>query len=145
MNRQATLGYRSLRNSQPSAPPTESPIFIQSFCNTLFQGGVAAPLIKRSRSLAAQTGWLVISNRIRIATRAYREATRLFTNHPGRCAATPPLKRRGMNSVQHALHFPLIRVICGQPDRPGSGVPVCVFAQSVAAHDLKQTGVIGKA
>ena len=24
--------------------------------------------------------------------RAYKEATRLFTNHPGRCAATPPLK-----------------------------------------------------
>src|SRR5215475_8355716 len=30
-----------------------------------FQGGVAAPLIRRSRSLAAQTGWFVISNRIR--------------------------------------------------------------------------------
>jgi hypothetical protein len=28
-----------------------------------FQGGVAAPLIKRTRSLAAQTGWLVISNK----------------------------------------------------------------------------------
>src|SRR5215475_7641919 len=42
----------------------------------------------------------VISNKIRIATRAYREAPRLFTNHPGRCAATPPLKRRGMNSLQ---------------------------------------------
>src|SRR5215475_12238797 len=24
--------------------------------------------------------------------RAYKEATPLFTNHPGRCAATPPLK-----------------------------------------------------
>jgi hypothetical protein len=46
-----------------------------------FQGGVAAPLIKRSRSLAAQTGWFVISNKIRIATRAYKEATRPFTNH----------------------------------------------------------------
>src|SRR5215468_8398893 len=57
-----------------------------------FQGGVAAPLIRRSRSLAAQTGWFVISNKIRIAARAYKEATRLFTNHPGRCAATPPLK-----------------------------------------------------
>src|SRR5215468_9339651 len=67
-----------------------------------FQGGVAAPLIKRSRSLPAQTGWLVISNKIRIAKRAYREATRPFTNHPV-CAAeerdlfvngaaTPPLK-----------------------------------------------------
>ena len=27
-----------------------------------FKGGVAAPLIKRARSLAAQTGWLVKSN-----------------------------------------------------------------------------------
>src|SRR5215813_15517004 len=34
-----------------------------------FQGGVAAPLIKRSRSSAAQTGWLVNSNKIRCATR----------------------------------------------------------------------------
>src|SRR5215468_3587735 len=51
-----------------------------------FQGGVAAPLIKRSRSLPAQTGWLVISNKIRIATRAYKVATRPFTNHPV-CAA----------------------------------------------------------
>ena len=34
-----------------------------------FQGGVAAPLIKRSRSLAAQTGWLVNSskNKVRYA------------------------------------------------------------------------------
>jgi len=51
-----------------------------------FEGGVAAPLIKRSRSLAAQTGWLVISNKNN------KEATRLFTNHPDRCAAAPPLK-----------------------------------------------------
>src|SRR5215813_9432509 len=36
-----------------------------------FQGGVAAPLIKRSRSLAAQTGWLVNSNKIRCATRIF--------------------------------------------------------------------------
>ena len=43
-----------------------------------FQGGVAAPLIRRSRSLAAQTGWFVISNKIRIATRAYKEATLPF-------------------------------------------------------------------
>jgi hypothetical protein len=54
-----------------------------------FQGGAAAPLIKRSRSLAAQTGWLLISNKIAIATRAYKEALRLFTNHPA--AARPPL------------------------------------------------------
>src|SRR5215475_2113636 len=44
-----------------------------------FQGGEAAPLVKRSRSSAAQTGWLVISNKIRSATRS-------FTNHPV-CAA----------------------------------------------------------
>jgi len=50
-----------------------------------FQGGVAAPLIKRSRSLAAQTGWLVISNKI-------WRLRALFANHPGRCAATPPWK-----------------------------------------------------
>src|SRR5215468_10173554 len=31
--------------------------------------GVAAPLIKRSRSLAAQTGWLVNSNKLWIACR----------------------------------------------------------------------------
>src|SRR5215468_1389722 len=48
--------------------------------------GVAAPLIKRSRSLAAQTGWLVISNKIRTASRAYEEAARPFINHPV-CAA----------------------------------------------------------
>src|SRR5215475_6718080 len=29
------------------------------------RGGCAAPLIRRSRSLAAQTGWFVISNKIR--------------------------------------------------------------------------------
>ena|SRR5215475_2046977 len=32
----------------------------------LFQGGVAAPLIKRSRSLAAQTGWFVNSNKNKV-------------------------------------------------------------------------------
>src|SRR5215475_6532868 len=72
-----------------------------------FQGGVAAPSIRRSRSLAAQTGWFVISNKIRVATRAYKEATRLFTNHPGRCAATPPLKggecHRFRNCLPHAI------------------------------------------
>src|SRR5215475_13824121 len=36
-----------------------------------FQGGVAAPLIRRSRSFAAQTGWLVNSNKIRCATRIF--------------------------------------------------------------------------
>src|SRR5262245_55017501 len=35
-----------------------------------FQGGVAAPLIKRSPSSAAQTGWLVNSKKIRCGTRA---------------------------------------------------------------------------
>ena|SRR5215467_10810568 len=70
------------------------------FCNTLFQGGVAAPLIKRSRSLAAQTGWFVISNKIRIATRTYTEATRLFTNHPRPLRGLSPFERRGMNSLQ---------------------------------------------
>src|SRR5262249_46133732 len=65
-----------------------------------FQGGVAALLIKRSRSLAAQTGWFVISNKIRIATRAYTEATRLFTNHPRPLRGLPSFERRGMNSLQ---------------------------------------------
>src|SRR5215468_5456347 len=65
-----------------------------------FQGGVAAPLVKRSRSLAAQTGWFVISNKIRIATRAYKEATRLFTNHPRPLRGLPSFERRGMNSLQ---------------------------------------------
>src|SRR5215475_9926510 len=65
-----------------------------------FQGGVAAPLIKRSRSLAAQTGWFVISNKIRIATRPYTEATRLFTNHPRPLRGLPSFERRGMNSLQ---------------------------------------------
>src|SRR5215467_11825191 len=37
-----------------------------------FKGGVAAQ----------RPGWLVISNKIRSATRAYKEATRPFTNHP---------------------------------------------------------------
>src|SRR5215831_2516241 len=65
-----------------------------------FQGGVAAPLIKRSRSLAAQTGWFVISNKIRIATRAYTEATRLFTNHPRPLRGLPSFERRGIDSLQ---------------------------------------------
>src|SRR5215472_13150387 len=65
------------------------------------RGGCAS--IRRSRSLAAQTGWLVISNKMRIATRAYKEATRPFTNHPV-CAAKerdlllmaqPPLLENG--------------------------------------------------
>src|SRR5215475_13108151 len=57
----------------------------QALLLALTDGLGAAPLIRRSRSLAAQTGWFVISNKI-------RSATRLFTNHPGRCAASPPLK-----------------------------------------------------
>jgi len=48
--------------------------------------------MKYPRSLLAQTGWLVTSNKIGSATRAYKEATRPLTNHPGRCAASPPLK-----------------------------------------------------
>src|SRR5262249_695002 len=44
------------------------------------RGGCAST--RRSRSLAAQTGWLVISNKIRCAARACKEATRPFTNHP---------------------------------------------------------------
>src|SRR5215469_2107345 len=52
-----------------------------------FQGGVAARSNKCCEaSLAAQTGGLVISNKIRIAARAYKVATRPFTNHPV-CAA----------------------------------------------------------
>src|SRR5215470_4480418 len=57
-----------------------------------FQGGVAAPLIKRARSLAAQTGWLVNSNKNKVRyADIYKEATRPFTNHPV-CAA----KERGL-------------------------------------------------
>src|SRR5215467_5944761 len=52
-----------------------------------FQGGVAAPLIKRSRSLAAQTGWFVNSNKNKVRyADIHKEATRPFTNHPV-CAA----------------------------------------------------------
>src|SRR5215475_3407603 len=78
-----------------------------------FQGGVAAPLIKRSRSLAAQTGWLVNSNKNKVRyADIYKEATRPFTNHPV-CAAEegnpfieaqPPLLENGgewgMSSLQ---------------------------------------------
>src|SRR5215470_4941972 len=79
-----------------------------------FQGGVAAPLIKGSRSSAAQTGWLVISNKIRIAARAYKEAARPFTNHPV-CAAEernlllrrshPSLKTEGNGAVSQIFIF----------------------------------------
>ena len=49
--------------------------------------GVAAPLIKRSRSSAAQTGWFVNSNKNKVRyADIYKEATRPFTNHPA-CAA----------------------------------------------------------
>ena len=45
-----------------------------------FQGGVAAPLIKGFRSLAAQTGWLVNSNKNKVRyADIYKEATRPFT------------------------------------------------------------------
>src|SRR5215471_14221201 len=62
------------------------------------RGGCA--INKRSRSLSAQTGWFVISNKIRIATRAYTEATRLFTNHPRPLRGLPSFERRGMHSLQ---------------------------------------------
>ena len=69
-----------------------------------FQGGVAAPLTKRPRSLAAQTGRLVNSNKntVRYAD-IIKEATRPLTNHPV-CAveerdlfieAQPPLLENG--------------------------------------------------
>ena len=69
-----------------------------------FKGGVAAPSIRRSRSLAAQTGWLVIPNKNKVRF-AYisKEAARPFTNHPV-CAAEerdlsieaqPPLLENG--------------------------------------------------
>src|SRR5262245_23682426 len=74
-----------------------------------FQGGVAAPLIKRSRSSAAQTGWLVNSNKNKVRyADIYKEATRPFSNHPD-CAAEerdlfieaqPPSLKRGMSSLQ---------------------------------------------
>src|SRR5215470_1963333 len=52
-----------------------------------FQGGVAALLIKRPHSLAAQTGWLVSSNKNKVRyADIYKEATRPFTNQPV-CAA----------------------------------------------------------
>src|SRR5215475_3955261 len=54
-----------------------------------FQGGVAAPLIRRSRSLAAQTGWFVISNKIRIATQHIRRLRDFLLTTPA--AARPPL------------------------------------------------------
>src|SRR5215831_7701492 len=72
----------------------------QALLLALTDGLGAAPLIKRSLSLAAQTGWFVISNKIRIATRAYTEATRLFTNHPRPLRGLPSFERRGMNSLQ---------------------------------------------
>src|SRR5215468_10579996 len=80
-----------------------------------FQGGVAAPLVKRSRSLAAQTGWLVSSNKNKVRyADIYKEATRPFTNHPVCGAeerdlfieAQPPLlgKRRGMDPSRNQPH-----------------------------------------
>src|SRR5215475_12505421 len=80
-----------------------------------FQGGVAAPQIKRFRSSAAQTGWLVNSNKneVRYAD-IYKEATRPFTNHPV-CAAkerglfvngaaTPSLKTEGNGTISQPTH-----------------------------------------
>jgi len=65
---------------------------------------VAAPLIKKIRSLAAQTGWFVNSNKNKVRyADIYKEAARPFTNHPV-CAAEerdrfieaqPPLLENG--------------------------------------------------
>ena len=52
-----------------------------------FQGGGGCASVERFRSLAAQTGWLVISNKNKVRyADIYKEATRPFTNHPV-CAA----------------------------------------------------------
>jgi len=48
---------------------------------------VAAPINRGPRSLAAQTGWLVNSNKNKVRyADIYKEATQPFTNHPV-CAA----------------------------------------------------------
>jgi hypothetical protein len=57
----------------------------------LFKEGGCA-INKKIPFLSGADGVVSNSNKIRIATRAYKEATRPFTNHPGRCAASPPLK-----------------------------------------------------
>ena len=67
--------------------------------------GVAAPLIKRSRSSAARTGWFVNSNKNKVRyADIYKEAARPSINHPV-CAANdasrhlliaqPPLEKEG--------------------------------------------------
>ena len=104
------------------------------------RGGCA---INKKIPFAAQTGWFVISNKIRIATRAYKEATRLFTNDPGPLCGLPSFERRGMNSLQQpvidfeiacltqrlcALH-PLISQHVGQ------------FGQERPAESKKRSGV----
>src|SRR5215469_2384960 len=81
-----------------------------------FQGGVAAPLIKRSRSLAAQTGWLVISNKIRIATRIsiWRLRDLLLTTPSAplrngifyQWRSHPSLKTEGNGTLSQLTSFP---------------------------------------
>src|SRR5215471_4672635 len=97
-----------------------------------FQGGVAAPFIKRSRSLAAQTGWLVNSNKKKERyADINKDATRPFSNHPV-CAAKerdlfieaqPPLLENGgewprfnschrfRNCLARAPHFATCRTV----------------------------------
>src|SRR5215471_3189296 len=86
----ASASANPRNNSAPSSSGSRDGSLkreIMCFCATFpslsRRGGCAS--IKRSRSSAAQTGWLVISNKNKVATRP-------FTNHPGRCAAAPPLK-----------------------------------------------------
>src|SRR5215475_6377055 len=81
------------------------------------RGGCA--IIKRSRSSAAQTGWLVSSNKnkVRFAD-IHKEATRPFINHPV-CAAkdasqhlfdraaTPALKTEGNGPISQPTPFPV--------------------------------------
>src|SRR5215475_13927921 len=59
----------SAKPPPPSAPPSRNNARhkeVDRLCGRDFPSS----LIKRSRSLAAHTGWFVISNKIRIATRA---------------------------------------------------------------------------
>src|SRR5262249_8043374 len=61
-----------------------------------FQGGVAAPLIKRSRSFKARPGWLVTStNKVRFAVRLKPPRSlrnKVPSRHFLKVANTPPLK-----------------------------------------------------
>jgi hypothetical protein len=52
------------------------------FPSVFKQGWLGCASVRSSRSEPAQTGWLVISSKTRSAARAYKEATRSFTNHP---------------------------------------------------------------